>query len=135
VSFVFELNVDALTEAQGRAIEARTRDAWPVAFKPRHRVALFWEWGPELWIRDGGDLLTDEAEPEAPYWDMNAAELPALAATLRVLGDELPQGFGFRATWTGSEVREERVLGADELAEIALASRLNEFTLYRVPAV
>lgn len=49
-------------------------------------------------------------------------------------GDSLPQGFTLRATWVGSEVREERDLDADELASIVLASGLNEFTLYRVPA-
>jgi hypothetical protein len=138
VSFVFELLVDDLTEEQGCAIETRTRSAWPVEFKRLRRFPWVGRRENELWIheslRDGRDLLTDEAEPDAPAWDMHGAHLPAFADSLRILGEELPQGFAFRAMWTGSPVRDERTLTAAELAEVALASRLNEFTLYRVPA-
>jgi hypothetical protein len=52
---------------------------------------------------------------------------------MRVLGDELPQGFAFRATWGGSEVRHDVEVDAQRLAELVLASELNEFTRYRVP--
>jgi hypothetical protein len=51
-----------------------------------------------------------------------------------VLGELLPQGFGLRATWAGSKVRQERVLSTNELADLALASQLDEFTRYQVPA-
>ena len=60
--------------------------------------------------------------------------LPPFAEAVRVLGEELPQGFALRATWDGSAVCEERTLSADELADLVLASQLNEFTRYRVPA-
>ncbi len=62
------------------------------------------------------------------------ALLPQFAATMRILGECLPQGFTLRATWVGSGVREECEIGAGELANLALASGLNEFTRYRVPA-
>ena len=78
-------------------------------------------------------LLSDEAEWDAPVWAMQAELLPPLAEAIRVLGEQLPQGFAFRATWVGSDVREERILSADELANLILASQLNEFTQYRVP--
>jgi hypothetical protein len=138
VSFVTELVVDDLTEAQGRAVAERTRDAWPVEFRQPRRFPWVGRRGNELWLRedlrDGRKLLTDEAEPEAQAWDMDRAHLPALAASIRILGEELPQGFAFRATWTGSPIHHERTLTATELAAVALASHLNEFTVYRVPA-
>jgi hypothetical protein len=59
--------------------------------------------------------------------------LPPLAEAVRVLGEELPQGFSFRATWAGSEVRDEQVLTAEALAGLVLAAHLNEFFCYRVP--
>jgi hypothetical protein len=77
--------------------------------------------------------LSDEAEWDAQAWAMRPELLPPLAEAARVLGEQLPQGFAFRACWVGSEVREERILSAAELADLILASRLNEFTLYRVP--
>ncbi len=79
-------------------------------------------------------LLSDEAEWDAPAWAMEPELLPPFAEAVRVLGEELPQGFALRATWVGSEVREKRVLGAHELAELVLASQLNKFTRYGVPA-
>jgi hypothetical protein len=82
---------------------------------------------------DDRHLLSDEAEWDAPAWAMEPDLLPALAEAIRVLGDELPQGFSLRATWAGSEVRHDCVLTAQELAELVLASSLNEFTRYRVP--
>lgn len=82
--------------------------------------------------RDGRHLLSDDAEWDAPAWAMQPDFLAPLAGAIRVLGELLPQGFTFRATWVGSEVREERDLTADELAGIALSSQLNEFTRYRV---
>lgn len=60
---------------------------------------------------------------------------PARArGTIRVLGEVLTQGFDLRATWAGSPVEREVSLSAQDLAEIAKSSRLNQFTLYRVPA-
>lgn len=138
MSFVLELSVEDLTEEQGRAVAARTREAWPIRFAQPRRFPLFGKRDNELWLReslrDGRELLTDEAEPEAPAWDMDRAHLPAFAESIRILGEELSQGFTLRATWTGSPVRQEQTLTAAELAEVALASQLNEFTRYRVPA-
>jgi hypothetical protein len=143
MSFLLELEVEGLTEEQGRAVETKCRErrAWPVRFvlQRRRRFALIGPRGagPALRMPENvGDrhLLSDAAEWEAPAWAMEPELLPAFAEAVRVLGDELPQGFALRATWVGSEVREERVLSADELAELVLASQLNEFTRYRVAA-
>jgi hypothetical protein len=143
VSFVLELDVAGLTEEQARAVESecRERGALRVEAVPRRRrrFALFGPRvvGPGLAVPDrvdGRDLLGDDAERDAPAWAMTPELLAPFAEAVRVLGELLPQGFALRATWVGSEVREERVLGADELAQVVLASQLNEFTRYRVPA-
>jgi hypothetical protein len=81
----------------------------------------------------GRHLLSDHATWDAPAWAMEPDLLPPLAEAVRVLGEELPQGFSLRATWVGSEVRHEHVLTADQLASLVLASQLDEFTSYKVP--
>jgi hypothetical protein len=145
VSFVLELSVEGLTEEQGRAVAAACRDrgAWPIEFLPRRRrrrrLAGFRpkEKGPRLSMPgelDGDRHLLADAEWDAIAWTMDPELLPSLAEAIRVLAEELPQGFALRATWVGSEVREVRVLSAGELVDLVLASRLNEFTSYRVPA-
>jgi hypothetical protein len=138
----FELTVNDLTDDQGLAVETRCHDraGWPVTFVPRHRrrLALFGsrEVGPMLLMSDRGSdgelLLSDDADWDAQAWAMEPALLPSVAETVRILGEELPQGFILRATWTGSPVREEIVLTAEELTQLVLASQLNEFTRYRV---
>jgi len=144
MSFRLELEVEHLTDEQGRAVEAksRARESWPIHFAPRRRRRLCIIGprvvGSELRMPTEFDgdrrLLSDEAQLDAPAWAMEPALLPAFAEAITVLGEELPQGFALRATWVGSRVREERELSADELAALAVASKLNEFTRYRVPA-
>ena len=141
MSFLLELNATHLTDEQALAVEAtcRERQAWPVEARPRRRRRTLF--GPRFEDPglslpdqiDGRHLLRDDAEWDAAAWAMDAQLLPALADAVRTLGELLPQGFTLRATWVGSEVREERVLSAEELADIVVASGLNEFTRYRVP--
>jgi len=141
VSFTLELAVEGLTTEQGRAVEAecRRRSAWPVSLVVgRRRFGLLrpCETGPSLVMPeqvDGRHLLSDDADWDAPAWRTDPELVAPLAEAIRVLGDELPQGFTLRATWVGSEARAEQVVTADELAELAERSQLNEFTRYRVP--
>ena len=139
MSFIVELEVEDLTEAQGRAIEAACAEpgAWPLRYAPsrRRRLALFGprQTAPGLWVPNEQDLLADEADTDMPSWAMEPAARRRFAETIEVLGRELPQGFSLRATWVGSEVRHVLKLAAGELAELARASQLNEFTRYLVP--
>ncbi len=139
MSFIIELGVEGLSEAQGRAIEAACAEpgAWPLRYAPlrRRRLALFGprQTVPGLWVPDEQDLLADDADTDMPSWAMEPAARRRFAETIEVLGQELPQGFSLRATWVGSEVRHERQLSAEELAALARASQLNEFTRYLVP--
>jgi hypothetical protein len=38
----------------------------------------------------------------------------------------VPQGFQFRATWVGDEVRDTKTQSTEELADLAAASLINE---------
>ncbi len=134
MSFLFELDVENLTMEQAKRVEAacHERGAWPVGpGRARGRLRL----GMPESIGDGRHILSDDAIWDAPAWAMAPDLLPLLAETMRVLGDALPQGFAFRATWVGSEVRHEVEIDAQRLAELVLVSELNEFTRYRVPTV
>ncbi len=82
---------------------------------------------------DGCYLISDQAMWDQPSWDLEPEFRPKLATTFRILGQLLPQGFRFRATWGGDDVRETVSLSADELAERAAASAINEYTVYLVP--
>ncbi len=83
---------------------------------------------------DHDHVLSDDADGDADAWLMRPHLLRPLAEALLVLGEDLPQGFTFRATWTGSPARTHTVLRADELAALVLASGLDEHTAYQVPA-
>ena len=146
MSFLFELDVEDLTMEQAETVAAASvqRGAWPVGFgrargrwrglfRARAEGRLMFEMPAST--GDGRHILSDDAIWDAPAWAMVPELLPLLAETTRVLADELPQGFALRATWVGSEVRQEVEIDAERLAELVLASELNEFTRYRVPAL
>ena len=137
-----ELAAQNVTAEQGEAIEAATREreAWPVHYVPTHseRRRLFKRRavGASLVMPDrmgSRYLLSDQAIWDEPFWDLEPEFRPKLATSFRILGEFLPQGFRFRATWVGDEVRETFSLSADELAERAAASAINEYTVYLVP--
>lgn len=115
------------------AVAAASLDRWPLA--PGQRSKWGRELPPALHLPEQfGDrhLLTDHAEWDAGAWDMHRELLPLLADTLQLLCDRLPHGFVLRATWSGSEVRDERQPSCGELVRLTLDSQLNEFTRYRV---
>jgi hypothetical protein len=133
MSFVLEIDVPNLTFAQADAVakEVEVRRTWPISVERKGLIRK----QPRLFAPsdvDGAHLLADEAEWDEPAWKMNESLLPRLAETIRVLGEILPQGFTFRATWVSDPTRDEKVLLATELAELVLASELNEYTSYRV---
>jgi hypothetical protein len=141
VSFVLELDVSDLTPEQGRAIEeaCQARQAWPLAFvaaRSRKRLLRSREASPAVLEIpeevEGRHLLSDAAEWDAPAWDFERNVRPRLAETLRILGEHLSQGFVFRASWIDGEVRDERTLTAEALAQLAADAALNEFTRYVV---
>ncbi len=142
VSFVVELTIEGATPEQGEAVEAacRQRNAWPIEYfsggiqKRLFRKPRLAE--PSLRMPediDGRHLLSDEADWDQRSWDLEPELRPKLAETFRILGKLIPQGFSFRAAWDGDEVRATNVLTAEELAELAARSQINEYTLYVVP--
>ncbi len=77
-------------------------------------------------------LLTDDADWDAPAWDMHELALPKLASTLRKLRDSCSQGFVFEAMWIGDAPAEERRVTIDELVEIIREGKVGTKTKYHV---
>src|SRR4051812_26389645 len=106
MSFLLKLDVERLTAEQAQAVEiaCRRRKAWPIRSAPPRRGSTLGHprhAGPELRMPDrddsGNELLSDQATWDAPAWKMEPTLLPSFAEAIRVLGEELPQGFTLRA--------------------------------------
>jgi len=67
----------------------------------------------------GCSFLTDQADWNAPTWDMLPSPRAALAETLRTLRRHTTHGFSFEAIWTGDSPVEDRVLSVEALASLA----------------
>lgn len=140
--FMFDLEVENLTDARGRAVTAdcAAGEAWPVAMVPG-RVEKRW-FGIEkayptvleiLPEDEVGSVLAASAERDAETVALRSDAPERLAHTLRIVDRHFPEGFGFIATYSGSPIQTERSLTIDDLAALVERSALNEFTRYRVP--
>lgn len=134
VSFLVELDIEGVTPKQGEAVEApcRARDAWPIGYTRRRmkdrilRKPKYVE--PALWVPDaveGRYLISDQADWEQRFWDLAPEFRRELAESFRILDEFVPQGFKFRATRVGDEIRQTKELTAHELADCAAASQIN----------
>lgn len=140
--FMFDLEVDGLTDARGQAVAEACADAgaWPVSFVPG-RVERRWfgiekSYPPviEIVTQDGtGSILAVTAERDAATIDFRHDAVPRLAATVRIIDEHFPEGFVFRATHSGSPIRVDEEPSLDELVATIQAGHLSEFTRYRVP--
>lgn len=139
--FMFDLELPSFTTegAEAAAHEAADRNAWPLQLVPG-RVEKRW-FGiekayptvVELPTESGGPALALEAERDADTLVMREDAAARIATTIEILGDHFPEGFTFRATYSGSPVRHDETLAATDLAALIRASGLNEFTRYTVP--
>jgi hypothetical protein len=101
MSFFLELQTGEVSlEVEQRLVRLSSApDAWPCSVRrSRHGVSIKL---PDS--VDGVDLLSDDADWDAPRWLMNAEPRARLARTIEVLGALLGE-FSFRATWVGSAV-------------------------------
>ena len=139
--FMFDLELASLSEerAEAAAQECADRNAWPLQFVPG-RVEKRW-FGVEkayptvieLPTESGGPVLALEAERDADALVMREEAAARIATTVEIISDHFPDGFTFRATYSGSPVRHDETLSAEDLADRIRASELNEFTRYPVP--
>lgn len=139
---MFDLELPGLTDQRGQAVaeECERLGAWPVTFVPE-RVEKRWfgveKFYPpvlEVPASDGTRAaLAPGAARDADTIAMNPKATDALAATVSVIADHFPEGFVFRATWSGSPIQRDEVVAVNDLASLIRRSALNEFTRYTVP--
>jgi hypothetical protein len=80
-------------------------------------------------------LLADDAEWDAPTWQMLPEVLPKLAMTLACVAEHAPEGFTLDVLWAGERVKEEVSVSPDELCALARSGQLAQRTRYRVQRV
>ncbi|MDQ8043388.1 MAG: hypothetical protein REI11_02210 [Patulibacter sp.] len=139
--FMFDLELGQLSDARGAAITDAVREAngWPVEFVAG-RVEKRWFgvekfYPPVLEILtedDAGPILLPTATRDADAIALRPDAVAPLAVTVGVIADHSPEGFVFRATWSGSPILQDEHLRIPDLVRRIRASGLNEFTRYRV---
>ena len=94
---------------------------------------------PRLSLSEAGEgcacsMLTDDADWNAPAWDIRPVLLPYLANTLRFISERAPNGFILEALWAGDKPGENLELSLDELLNLVRANRIGTRARYNVRA-
>jgi hypothetical protein len=63
-------------------------------------------------------LLTDNADPDAEYWDMNPALLPDLVKLLKIVRENTKSCFEIEAYWIGERLAKPIQVSVDELGRL-----------------
>ena len=80
----------------------------------------------------GCSFLIDNADWNAPTWDMIPDTLPRLVNILRAIRQHTTAGFSFDALWIGESPAEERHTTFDELIHLVEQSTLHTKTRYLI---
>lgn len=80
----------------------------------------------------GCSFLTDQADWNAPTWDMLPSARAALAETLRTLRRHTTHGFSFEAIWTGDSPTEDCNVSIQALAGLAAQNEIGTKVRYLV---
>lgn len=80
----------------------------------------------------GCSFLTDNADWNAPTWDMLPDTLPRLVRILRTIRQQTTAGFSFDALWIGESPAEYRRTSFDELLRLVELGRLGTKTRYLI---
>lgn len=88
---------------------------------------------PAISLDEAHAALTDQADWNAQYWDMDTAARLRLDGALRALYQIAPSDILVWAIWSGDRVAEERSVSLEELSEIVRDGRLETRTRYHVP--
>lgn len=84
-------------------------------------------------LTEAHDALTDQADWNAPFWDMDPAALQRLDRAVRVLYELSPKGIAVQAIRVSDKVRETRTVSIEQMSEVLRQSRLGTHTCYHVP--
>lgn len=139
---MFDLDLGRqVDEAEGHAIEHAVADAgaWPVRFTAAREERRWFGLRKaypavlEIQVRDGqGHVLVDPDHWDEDAWRLRPDAAPRVARLIAILGDHVPAGFVFRATWAGSPIERTEEVSVEELQQRIVGQRLNDHTRYRV---
>mgnify|MGYP007022262598 CR=1 FL=1 len=92
---------------------------------------------PRLSISELGEgcacsMLTDEADWNAPEWDIRPELLPHIANALAFICEQAPNGVVLEALWAGDKLDATIELSLEELTIIVMANRLSTKAKYIV---
>lgn len=94
---------------------------------------------PHLSISEKGEscacsMLTDEANWNAPTWDIRKEVLPELALALLFISERASNGYTFEAIWAGDKPEKNLEVSLNEMIEIAQKNRIGTKARYIVRA-
>lgn len=77
-------------------------------------------------------LITDHADPDKQYWDMDARLLPDISLILKMLRQNTKSGFSLQASWSGEYPSQQMGVSIDEMAEIVEKGLIETRTKYYI---
>jgi len=127
MSFVF-----VITLADEDALSKEDLTRWhPIDSKVALRLgkSFFSKRGRFLSVEKRGEgtegLLTDNADPDAEFWDMQPDLLPDLAKLMKILRENIQSCFILEARWINEGSSEHTKISIDELTKIIEEGRIS----------
>ena len=102
-------------------------------------TSLLGRGNPRLSISEKGEgcacsMLTDEADWNAPTWDIRREVLPDLALALLFISELASNGFNFEAIWAGDKPEKNIEVSLDAILEIVQKNQIGTKARYIVGA-
>lgn len=79
-----------------------------------------------------GGLLTDNADPDKPYWEMDVQLLPEIGHLLKLLRQNTKSGFSLQANWAGEYPKRQMEISIDEMVQIIEKGLIETRTRYNI---
>lgn len=101
-------------------------------------ASLFGRGDPRLSISEAGgggcacSMLTEQADWNAPAWDVRPELLQPLANTLAFISERAPAGFVLEALWAGDNPEKSVEISIDDLLDLVRENRMGTKTRYIV---
>jgi hypothetical protein len=80
------------------------------------------------------NMLTDNSDWGAEYWEFHESALESFANTVKKIGEYCPKGFSLEAFWVGEVKKMECRLSLQELVDVIMANKVETLTQYIVLA-
>ncbi len=77
-------------------------------------------------------MLTDDADWDAPIWDMDKSKLPRLAQAIHEFAKELTKDFTFRVAWIGESTLRRESIELPDLIHVIREGKLENRVEYVV---